>query len=108
MNLFTIENLSLDEITVLRQALNVIEIKGSSAQFIANLQKDISKALAKKINLKNTSDKYDLNYCFKLDLYLKLAEYKNILKRISNCDSCFKDYNISDIVSSIKNNLNKI
>lgn len=38
MNLFTIENLSLDEVTVLRQALNVIEIKGSSAQFIANLQ----------------------------------------------------------------------
>lgn len=38
MDLFTIENLSLDEITVLRQSLNVIEIKGSSAQFIANLQ----------------------------------------------------------------------
>lgn len=38
MNLFTIENLSIDEIAVLRQALNVIEIKGSSAQFIANLQ----------------------------------------------------------------------
>jgi hypothetical protein len=38
MNLFTIENLSIDEITVLRQSLNVIEIKGSSAQFIANLQ----------------------------------------------------------------------
>ena len=38
MDLFTIENLSLDEIAVLRQALNVIEIKGSSAQFIANLQ----------------------------------------------------------------------
>lgn len=38
MDLFTIENLSLDEITVLRQSLNIIEIKGSSAQFIANLQ----------------------------------------------------------------------
>ena len=38
MDLFTIENLSLDEIAVIRQALNVIEIKGSSAQFIANLQ----------------------------------------------------------------------
>ena len=38
MNLFTIENLSLDEIAVIRQALNVIEIKGASAQFIANLQ----------------------------------------------------------------------
>jgi hypothetical protein len=38
MNLFTIENLSVEEITVLRQSLNVIDIKGSSAQFIANLQ----------------------------------------------------------------------
>ena len=38
MNLFTIENLTVEEISVLRQALNVIEIKGSSAQFIANLQ----------------------------------------------------------------------
>lgn len=38
MNLFTIENLTLDEIATLRQSLNVIDIKGSSAQFIANLQ----------------------------------------------------------------------
>lgn len=38
MNLFTLENLSLDEIIVLRQSLNVIDIKGASAQFIANLQ----------------------------------------------------------------------
>jgi hypothetical protein len=38
MNLFTIENLSVEEITVLRQSLNIIDIKGSSAQFIANLQ----------------------------------------------------------------------
>jgi len=38
MNLFSIENLSIDEIAALRQALNVIDIKGSSAQFIANLQ----------------------------------------------------------------------
>jgi hypothetical protein len=38
MNLFTIENLSLDEIAALRQSLNVLDIKGSSAQFIANLQ----------------------------------------------------------------------
>lgn len=36
--MFTIENLTLEEIQVLRQSLNVIEIKGSSAQFIANLQ----------------------------------------------------------------------
>lgn len=36
--MFTIENLTLEEIQVIRQSLNVIEIKGSSAQFIANLQ----------------------------------------------------------------------
>ena len=38
MNVFTIENLSLEEINLLRQSLNVIEIKGSSAIFVATLQ----------------------------------------------------------------------
>ena len=38
MNLFAIENLSLEEIALLRQSLNVIEIKGSSAIFVATLQ----------------------------------------------------------------------
>jgi hypothetical protein len=35
MVLFSIENLSIEEIATLRQSLNVIDIKGSSAQFIA-------------------------------------------------------------------------
>ena len=34
----TIENLSLEEISLLRQSLNIIEIKGSSAIFVATLQ----------------------------------------------------------------------
>jgi len=38
MNLFAIENLSLEEINLLRQSLNVIEIKGNSAIFVATLQ----------------------------------------------------------------------
>jgi len=38
MNVFTIDNLQLDEIRLLRQSLNVIEIKGASAIFVANLQ----------------------------------------------------------------------
>jgi Tfp pilus assembly protein PilN len=46
MNLFTIENLSLDEIAALRQSLNVIDIKGSSAQFIATLQIKLDKEIA--------------------------------------------------------------
>ena len=38
MNLFAIENLTIEEISLLRQSLNVIEIKGSSAIFVATLQ----------------------------------------------------------------------
>lgn len=38
MNLFSIENLTVEEITLLRQALNVIDIKGASAIFVATLQ----------------------------------------------------------------------
>lgn len=38
MNLFGIENLSLEEINLLRQSLNIIEIKGASAIFVATLQ----------------------------------------------------------------------
>jgi hypothetical protein len=38
MNVFSIENLQLEEIKLLRQSLNVIQITGASAQFVANLQ----------------------------------------------------------------------
>lgn len=77
-------------------------------QFISDLQQKIDRLLAKKINLKNTSAKYDLNYCFKDEVYLKLVDYNNILKRIKNCDTCFKSYKIEDVISSIKNTINKV
>lgn len=38
MNLFSIENLQLEEIKLIRQSLNVIQITGATAQFVANLQ----------------------------------------------------------------------
>lgn len=38
MNVFAINNLQLDEIKLLRQSLNIIEIKGASAIFVATLQ----------------------------------------------------------------------
>lgn len=44
--MFTIENLTLEEVQVLRQALNIVEIKGSSAQFIANLQIKLDSEIA--------------------------------------------------------------
>jgi hypothetical protein len=45
MILFSIENLSIEEIATLRQSLNVIDIKGSSAQFIAQLQIKLDREL---------------------------------------------------------------
>ena len=38
MNVFSIENLQLEEVKLLRQSLNIIQITGASAQFVANLQ----------------------------------------------------------------------
>jgi hypothetical protein len=38
MMLYTLENLNLDEIKLMRQSLNVIQITGASAQFVASLQ----------------------------------------------------------------------
>lgn len=45
MNVFSIENLTLEEIRVLRQSLNVIDIKGASAVFIATLQTKLDNEL---------------------------------------------------------------
>lgn len=46
MNLFSIDNLSIDEITLLRQSLNIIEIKGASAIFVATLQMKLDQELS--------------------------------------------------------------
>ena len=46
MNLFTIENLSVEEISLLRQSLNVIDIKGASAIFVATLQMKLDQEIS--------------------------------------------------------------
>ena len=46
MNLFSIDNLSLEEINLLRQSLNVIEIKGASAVFVATLQMKLDQEIS--------------------------------------------------------------
>lgn len=42
----SLENLSIEEIAALRQSLNVIDIKGSSAIFIATLQQKIDSKIS--------------------------------------------------------------
>lgn len=51
MNLFSIENLTVEEITLLRQALNVIDIKGASAIFVATLQVKLDQEISQISNI---------------------------------------------------------
>lgn len=46
MNVFSIDNLTVEEINLLRQSLNIIEIKGASATFVATLQNKLDGELA--------------------------------------------------------------
>ena len=76
--------------------------------FIKDLQNKISKSVGNKIFKKYLSSKFDVPFCFDNDLYLNILEYNNILERIKNCDSCFGDYKIEEIISVIKNKINKL
>lgn len=51
MNLFNIENLTVEEISLLRQSLNVIDIKGASAIFVATLQVKLDQELSQIHNM---------------------------------------------------------
>lgn len=46
MYIYTIENLHLGEIRLLRSALDVITVNGSDAKFVANLQTKLESEIA--------------------------------------------------------------
>lgn len=81
---------------------------GYSTENIESLQLSIDSKLSKVVNRYRTSQKYDLGLCMNQDEYLSLADYSRILTRILNCDTCFEDYEIEDIVSLIKNKINAL
>jgi len=51
MMLYTLENLNLDEIKLMRQSLNIIQITGASAQFVASLQIKLDNEISQIENL---------------------------------------------------------
>lgn len=79
---------------------------GYSSEDIESLQLSIDSKLSQVVNRFRTSQKYDLGLQINEDSYLSLADYSRILTRILNCDTCFQDYKIEDIVSLIKNKIN--
>jgi len=81
---------------------------GYSCEDIEKLQRTIDKKLSKKINAFHSSQRFDLGGTINKDLVFKVAKYKELLEKIKNCDTCFKDYKIEDIFSVIKNKLNEL
>lgn len=76
-----------------------------TTDYIQSLQVQVDKKIASHINRKMASDKNDLGLQFNSEDYWELAIYNEILEQIKYCNSCFEDFDIDDIVSSIKNEL---
>lgn len=78
------------------------------ADYIKELQKQVQKVLAKTINKENSSRKSDLGFKIKKEQYLKLASYNSILNYLLNCSTCDLGYEVDEIVSLVKNNINAL
>jgi len=78
-----------------------------SNEFVQNLLEQVEKSLAKKINKENSNRKFDLGLS-PCTNYSQLVAYRDILKSLLNCTSCYYGYTIDEIISLVKNKLNAL
>ena len=88
--------------------INVTPNASYSFDFISDIKNEVNKTLAKTVNKVNSNRKFDLGLEFNEEELLKLTRYNQILERVLNCASCYKDMNAADIVDVVKTNLKKI
>lgn len=74
---------------------------------IQNIQVQLDKKLAKQVNRFRASKKNDLSLCNTEEDVWRLSLYKNILEQISDCNPCFKEFDIKQIIGSVKAELSK-
>jgi len=79
-----------------------------SFDFISDLKAKVNNTLAKTVNKINSNRKFDLGLDFNEEELLKLTRYNQILERVLNCASCYKNMNAGDIIDVVKVNINKI
>lgn len=79
-----------------------------SFDFITNLKNQVDLVLAKTMNKENSNRKFDLGLNFNQEEIIKLTRYNQILDRVLNCASCYKNMNVADIVDVVKTNINRI
>lgn len=78
-----------------------------SNEFVQNLLEQVEKSLAKKINKENSNRKFDLGLS-PCTNYSQLVAYRDILKSLLNCTSCYYGYTTDEIISLVKNKLNAL
>ena len=71
------------------------------------LQERVDGAIARLINKQNSSRKYDLSYKMNILSYRKLVIYRDVLKKIQECNPCYEDYDVNKIVGIVQNLLGK-
>lgn len=76
---------------------------------IKSLQSKISSKMALYINKEHASKRNDLSLCLQGEKsYQRLAEYIKMLEDIKYCNTCYTDFNPSEIIQAINNNINKL
>ena len=74
--------------------------------FILGLKKQLLGKIAFETNKDLANLKYNLGLCNHVDATIVLTQYVDILDRLLECDSCLKEENVEEIISTIKNKLN--
>jgi hypothetical protein len=74
-------------------------------EFVLCLIRDVEKKLALVSNKDYKNIVYGLNLKSSIFQYKDLVHIIRILNRILECNSCYQDFEIEDIVSMVKNEL---
>ena len=74
-------------------------------EFVSCLIRDVEKKISLVANKDYKNAIYGLNLKTDIAKYKDLVHISRILNRILECNSCYEDFEIEDIVSMVKNEL---
>lgn len=84
----------------------MVEATLYNKEYLRSVQDDISKKLALFTNKDLKNSVYNLGLNPNIDKYDVIWEYWEILEKITECNSCYNNQKIEDIITNIKNQLN--
>lgn len=75
--------------------------------FIKQLLSQVEGKIALVSNKDYKNNVYNLGHKNTLHTHSNLIDMRNILDKILECNSCYEDFNIEDVISTAKNLINK-